>query len=70
MASSNRPPVQQEREVGHVSTSEVAGLPVWASKPGRGRFTCLVLKIGVRPDGGDGGHVASSRSLCQSEAKL
>ena len=46
MASSSRPPVQQEREVERVSTSEVAGLPVWASKPSGGRFVGLDLKIG------------------------
>jgi hypothetical protein len=33
-------------EVGHTSISELAGLPVWASKPSVGRFTGLYLKTG------------------------
>jgi hypothetical protein len=71
MATSSRLPVQRECkdlkaswhlvEAGHTSTSwscgdqvEMAGFPVWASKMG--------ARL-VRSDGGNGGHVASSRSL-------
>ena len=36
--------VEVWREVGHASISELAGLPVWASKPSVGRFTGLDLK--------------------------
>ena len=38
--------VEAWREVGHASISELAGLPVWASKPSVGRFTGLDLKTG------------------------
>ena len=46
--------------LGLKTTMEV-GFPVWASKP-RARL--------VRPDGGDGGHMAQSRSLHRGEVKL
>ena len=63
---------QSLAEAGHASKSEVAGLPVCASKSGVNRFTGLAQPelCPMRLDNGDGGHVASSRSLCQAESKV
>jgi hypothetical protein len=54
--------VEDERFGGLVLKTIVqAGFPVWALKPG---------VHPVRPDGGDGGHVASSEILRRGKVKL